>query len=174
MIRKWNIVLFVAFFAFSLVSCKAEKVEQKSIEKEDSLSSTNSKVEAQDYQPGEWLVNYSQALELAEEYKKPILINFTGSDWCIWCKRLSKEVFSEKDFIDYARENLILLKLDFPKSIQQSSEEKRQNESLANQFGIQGFPTILILDSKGKEIARTGYQPGGSEQYVKHLRSLIK
>jgi len=67
-----------------------------------------------------WLENYDQALKEAKAKKVPILINFTGSDWCIWCKRLDKEVFSTKEFKTYAKKNLILLKIDSPKDIKQS------------------------------------------------------
>ncbi len=124
--------------------------------------------------PGEWTEDYKAALKTAKEKNMPVLVNFTGSDWCGWCVRLDKEVFSRKDFQKYAKKNLILLKIDFPRSRKQSDELKKQNEKLAGKFGIRGFPTILILDEDGKVLAQTGYQPGGAKNYVKHLKKLIK
>jgi protein disulfide-isomerase len=120
-----------------------------------------------------WLTDFDQAKSLAQARKVPILIDFTGSDWCIWCKRLSSEVFEQKAFNDYAKKNLVLLKIDFPRSIKQTEAEKRQNHDLAQQFSIEGYPTIVLTDAMGKEIDRTGYQPGGPVKYVSHLKDLL-
>ncbi len=121
-----------------------------------------------------WLDNYDQAIKIAKEKKIPILINFTGSDWCGWCIKLDKEVFSKKDFASYATKNLVMLKLDFPKNIKQSEEMKKANRALADKFKIEGFPTIVLINSDGKEINRTGYQEGGEKKYIEHLNSLLK
>ena len=121
-----------------------------------------------------WFENYDQALKEAKSKKVPILVNFTGSDWCIWCKRLDKEVFSTKEFNSYAKKNLVLLKIDTPKNIKQSDELKKANRALIEQFKIQGFPTIVLVNFDKKEIARTGYQEGGSVKYIEHLKGLIK
>jgi protein disulfide-isomerase len=123
---------------------------------------------------GEWIESWSDALKLAGELDRPILINFTGSDWCSWCIKLSDEVFTKQEFIDYAKANLILLKLDFPKRIPQSNELKMQNRNLQNKFNINGYPTIVLADKEGTEIQRTGYQPGGAVAYVSHLQELLK
>lgn len=125
------------------------------------------------YEEGTWLTDYNQALGYAKEMNRPVLINFTGSDWCSWCIKLNKEVFSLEAFDKYAKEYLVLLKLDFPRSIPQTPETKAANEKLMNQYGVQGFPTIVLVDSEGKELNRTGYQPGGVDAYVKHLQSLL-
>jgi len=122
---------------------------------------------------GEWLTDYDQALAVAKEQKRPVLINFTGSDWCSWCMKLSKEVFTQDAFINYAKGNLVLLKLDFPRSLPQTPEEKAANEKKAREYGVNGFPTIVLVDANGKELNRTGYQPGGAEAYVKHLQDLL-
>ncbi len=123
---------------------------------------------------GEWIENWNDALKYSQELNRPILVNFTGSDWCGWCIKLSSEVFSKKEFQDYAKANLILLKLDFPKSIPQSAELKAQNQSLQSKFKITGYPTIVLVDKDGTEIQRTGYQPGGAVAYVSHLQELLK
>ncbi|HPY96288.1 MAG TPA: thioredoxin family protein [Candidatus Cloacimonadota bacterium] len=121
-----------------------------------------------------WLEDYNQALKQSTESKLPILINFTGSDWCIWCKRLSEEVFDTKEFENYAKKNLILLKIDFPQKIAQTEQVKNSNRALAQKYQVQGFPTIVLTDSKGNIINVTGYQKGGASAYIDHLKSLLK
>lgn len=120
-----------------------------------------------------WKTNLEQAIAEAKENHKAVLVNFTGSDWCIWCKRLSDEVFQQKEFEEYAKENLILVKLDFPRSIPQTDETRMYNNNLAQRFGIEGFPTIILINSEGKMVARTGYRPGGAAKYVEHLKSYL-
>ena len=120
-----------------------------------------------------WTSNLEKAIEQAKKENKAVLVNFTGSDWCIWCKRLSAEVFQQKEFETYAKDNLVLVMLDFPKNIEQSDETKSYNNMLAQKYGIQGFPTILIFNNQGKMVAQTGYQPGGAANYVKHIQSYL-
>ena len=118
--------------------------------------------------------NYTEALAAAKSLKRPVFIDFTGSDWCGWCIKLDREVFTQKEFIRYAKNDLVLLKLDFPQRKKISEAQQKQNMELAQKFGIRGFPTIVIVDAEGKEIARTGYRPGGDKKYVKHLKELLK
>ena len=120
-----------------------------------------------------WESNLEQAIEQAKKENKAVLVNFTGSDWCIWCKRLSSEVFQQEAFKNYADDNLVLVMLDFPRNIQQSAETQVYNRNLAQKYGIQGFPTILIFNNQGKMVAQTGYQPGGPEKYVEHIKSYL-
>jgi len=120
-----------------------------------------------------WNGNLEKAVEQAKKENKTVLVNFTGSDWCIWCKRLSAEVFQQKEFEEYAKESLVLVMLDFPKDIEQTQETKEYNNKLAQKYGIQGFPTILLIDSQGKLVAQTGYQPGGAVKYVEHIKSYL-
>ena len=121
----------------------------------------------------DWETNLETALQKAKTENKAVLVNFTGSDWCVWCQKLSAEVFSKSEFEDYADGNLILVKIDFPQSIEQSAETKFYNNQLAQKFGIQGYPTILLFNSQGKMVLQTGYQPGGPENYVNHLKSYL-
>lgn len=120
-----------------------------------------------------WLTDWAKAKELATKHNRPILINFSGSDWCGWCHKLEGEVFSKDAFLDYAKKNLVLFVADFPRSKPQKAEVKEQNAKLAKQYGIRGFPTILLVDSAGKALAQTGYQRGGAEKYVEHLKGLL-
>ncbi len=119
-----------------------------------------------------WHTNLEEAIEVAEEENKPILLQFSGSDWCKWCIKLNEEVMFKKEFLDYAKENIILVNLDFPRSIQQTVEIKAYNRALANKYGIKGYPTVLLLDKSGNVDKRTGYQPGGPLAYIKHIKEV--
>ena len=120
-----------------------------------------------------WTTDLEKAIETAKTENKVVLVNFTGSDWCKWCFKLSSEVFSKDDLKEYADENLILVKVDFPRSILQSNETKAYNQSLAQKFGVQGYPTIIIINSQGKPVAKTGYQAGGPANYISHIKSYL-
>ncbi len=122
----------------------------------------------------EWSENFAACTERSAATGGPVFAFFTGSDWCIWCKRLDKEVLSQKAFREYAAGTFVMFKADFPNEKQQLDFVKNQNEKLSEQYGIEGFPMVLILDSKGNELARTGYERGGAEAYVKHLKSIMK
>lgn len=121
-----------------------------------------------------WLTDFEKAKKTAAEKKLPILVNFSGSDWCGWCKKLDKEVFSQDVFKKYAKDNLVLLLVDFPYFKEQAEKEKTQNKELALKFGVEGFPTVVLIDAEGKQLARTGYKPGGAEAYAEHIKELLK
>jgi protein disulfide-isomerase len=120
-----------------------------------------------------WMTDFEAAQAKAAAEQKPLLLEFTGSDWCPPCMMLNKEVFSQETFLDYAAEALVLVKLDFPKKKAQSPELKAQNEALAQKYGIRGFPTILILSPEGEVVGTTGYRRGGAKAYVEHLKQIV-
>lgn len=117
----------------------------------------------------QWYTDMNKAREVAKSEGKTLLVNFTGSDWCSWCKRLDREVFSQSDFEKFAQENLVLVELDFPKYKSQSKETRQNNEKLRLKYEVRGFPTILLVSSQDDLILKTGYRPGGAENYVKYL-----
>ena len=119
-----------------------------------------------------WSTDYQKALDTAKAEKKMVLLDFTGSNWCGWCKKLDKEVFSTPEFKDYAQKNLVLVKLDFPRGLPQPAAEKAQNEKLAKQFNIEGFPTIIVLNAEGKPVGEMGYMEGGPSAFVGKLKTL--
>ncbi len=112
-----------------------------------------------------WLVDIDKAFAESEETGKPILANFTGSDWCGWCKRLTASVFSKKEFQTWAADNVVLLELDFPKRKQLPQKYRQQNAQLQNAFGVRGYPTVWVFnlskDDKGnfsiEGLGKTGY-----------------
>jgi len=150
-LKKITLILFTLLF--SVIACSDNKTQTS-----DDLI---------------WTTDLGKAIETAKTENKAVLVNFTGSDWCKWCFKLSDEVFSQNEFKKYAYENLILVKVDFPRTIQQSNQTKAYNQSLAQKFGVQGFPTIVIINSQGKPVAKTGYQAGGAANYVKHIQSYL-
>ncbi len=119
-----------------------------------------------------WVTDLPQALKQAAAEKKAVLVDFTGSDWCVWCKRLRREVFNEPEFREFADKNLVLVEIDFPRYTAQPDELRKTNEALSTKLGIEGFPTILILDASGKQLAKDGYRPGGAEAYVEYLAGI--
>jgi thiol-disulfide isomerase/thioredoxin len=120
-----------------------------------------------------WLTHFEKAKAEAAQTKRPIFAFFTGSDWCVWCVRLKKEALDTKAFTEFAADNLILFEADFPQGKEIPPELKRQNEHLMQQYSVRGFPTVLLLDAEGKELRQTGYQEGGAQAYVKHLKELL-
>jgi len=124
-----------------------------------------------------WLTDYKEALTKAKAENKLILMDFSGSDWCSNCIRLEKSVFQTEVFNTYAKDKFILLNVDFPmKSKNKLSKELTdQNAELAKKYNSEGqFPTVIIMDSDEKVLARTGYIEGGAEGYIKHLNDLLK
>lgn len=122
-----------------------------------------------------WLTDYEAAKAQAKAENKPIFINFTGTDWCGWCIKLEKEVFSKKEFQDYAKEHLVLMEVDFPRKKELPAEVKAQNKKLDKEFKIEGYPTLFLLDADGKKLTGdVGYREGGPAAYVEHLKRLLK
>jgi protein disulfide-isomerase len=125
-----------------------------------------------------WLDDLAAAKARAKTENKPIFLYFTGSDWCGWCIRLDKEILKQAAFLDYAKEHLVLMEVDFPNKPEnkkkQSAEVKAQNKALDKQFKIEGYPTIFLVDAELKQIAETEYREGGPEKYVAHLKDLLE
>lgn len=121
-----------------------------------------------------WLTDFEKAKTQAKEENKHILIDFSGSDWCGWCIKLDKEVFQKDEFKAYAKDNLVLVLADFPRDKSKVSEvTAAQNEKLAKEFGVRGFPTVFVLAPDGSTVGKTGYQAGGPDAYVEHLKKII-
>lgn len=107
-----------------------------------------------------WLTDFGAAKAQARSEKKMLLMNFTGSDWCPPCIQLEKELFSKAEFAQYAAKNLVLLEVDFPRRKELPPEQLAANKQLAGEYGIEGFPTIIVLNSDAKPLGKFGYVPG--------------
>jgi thiol:disulfide interchange protein len=98
-----------------------------------------------------WSADLAKSLAKAKAENKSVLVEFTGSDWCAPCKMMHENVFSKKDFIAAAAKNFILVEIDMPKGDKAVAEK---NQALVEKYKIGGFPTLLLLDSAGKEYGR--------------------
>ncbi len=117
--------------------------------------------------PEGWSTNLDKALIQAKAEKKSVLVEFTGSDWCPPCIAMRKNVFSTKEFIDAASKKFVLVELDFPKGDKELSEK---NQPLAEKYKIEGFPTVVLLDSEGREFTRFfASQFPKTGDFLKHL-----
>ena len=117
-----------------------------------------------------WMTDLKVAQDRAYAENRVVLINFTGSDWCSWCIRLRKEVFETTEFNAFAERHLMLVEVDFPNNKPITAAQRTANRTLADRYGIQGYPTIVLLNSKGAEIGRLGYLEGGPKAFINAIR----
>ncbi len=129
-----------------------------------------------------WLVDVDAAYAVSVKEGKPILANFTGSDWCGWCKRLDADVFSKPEFIAWAQKNVVLLELDFPRYKQIPEKNKNQNAGMQQALGIQGYPTVWVLDLTKDPTSgqyrvngrgKTGYTPTAA-QFISSIDKFVQ
>ena len=119
-----------------------------------------------------WTEDVDKAMAQAAKEGKDLLMDFTGSDWCGWCIRLDKEVFTKEPFVTEAPKKFVLVKLDFPRRKKLPAKVRERNQQWQTKLGVRGFPTIYVTDAKGRPYAKTGYRRGGPEAYLKHLGEL--
>lgn len=128
-----------------------------------------------------WMVSVEEAQAVSQKTGKPIMANFTGSDWCGWCKRLTAAVFSKDEFKKWADNNVVLLELDFPRRTQLPKEIQQQNQSLQQAFKVTGYPTVWVFYLKeNKEtgqmnidpVGRTGYK-GSAKEFIDDVDQMI-
>ena len=124
-----------------------------------------------------WEPNFDSALHNAAQEDKPLILVFSGSDWCGPCIRLEKRIWQSEEFKDYAAENYVLYKADFPKKKknQLPSEVLGKNKELAARFNTKGhFPLVLVLDENSNTLGKTGYQKYGPKKYIQLLDSFLQ
>lgn len=117
----------------------------------------------------EWLTDYTQALEVAKKEHKPVILLFTGSDWCTWCKKLEREVLQQNEFASMCANEFIFVKVDFPHNPRLPSEVEREHRGLKNRYGVRGLPKMVMLNEKQEQIAYVGYRRGGPKAFAEHL-----
>lgn len=121
----------------------------------------------------QWLTSYPDAQAKAKAENKLLLVDFTGSDWCPPCIQLNKTVFSSPEFEQFASNNVVLLEVDFPRTKTQSAEQKTANQALQKQFNVEGYPTVIVFNSNGKQVSRDmGYGGESASEYVAKLQKL--
>lgn len=128
-------------------------------------------------QPGHinWMTNYEEALNLSKSTSKPIVLFFTGSDWCGWCTKLEQESLGTPEFAQAAGDKFIFVKLDFPVNSTLPGPIAAQNKQLQKKYNVRGFPALIILDGQHQnQIGTTGYRPGGGKAYADHLSKIVQ
>jgi thioredoxin-related protein len=127
-----------------------------------------------------WETNLNVATEIAIKQKKPLLLFFTGSDWCGWCIRLQKEVLKTPEFEAWAKDNVVLVELDFPRRSPQLPEIQQQNAQLQQIFEVRGYPTVWLVMPSMKDgktslgkLGSTGYVAGGPSKWLESANQIL-
>ena len=129
-----------------------------------------------------WHTDMSKATDISIKENKPMFLFFTGSDWCGWCIRLQKEVFKTPEFVKWAKDNVVLVELDFPRKNNQTDAVKMQNAQLQQQLQVRGYPTVwFVRATKTAEakvnltaLGSTGYVAGGPAAWLEGANQIIK
>jgi thioredoxin-related protein len=129
-----------------------------------------------------WHTDLNKAIEVANKENKPMMLFFTGSDWCGWCMKLQKEVFTQSEFKKWAQDNVVLVEVDFPRANIQTEEVKTQNRMLQQQFAVRGYPTCWFITADklkdGKvnftQLGQKGYEAGGPVNWINGATTIIK
>lgn len=120
-----------------------------------------------------WLTNYEEAVNQSKATSKPMVLFFTGSDWCGWCNKLEEEAFDTQAFQQIAGDRFVFLKLDFPLYTSLDVRTNAQNKQLQKKYEIRSYPTLVLLDSDQQKIGITGYKPGGGGSYANHILKMV-
>lgn len=107
-----------------------------------------------------WSVDYEASVQRAKAEKKPLLIYFTGSDWCPYCKYMDRDVLDKPEFIDFANKNYVMVLCDFPRAKEIPENVAAANKRLAQKFSIRGFPTMIIMNPQNMKVGAAGYENG--------------
>lgn len=124
-----------------------------------------------------WRTDFRKAVALATRLQRPLLLAFTGSDWCDRCRSLKEEVFDTPEFDAWARKTVVLVEADFPKFARQKASLRKRNRELADRFRAfvqDGYPTVLLLDPTGADVlGELGYREGGPRPWVEEANRLM-
>ncbi len=127
--------------------------------------------------PGKWTMDFEAAKKVAAEKKIPLLLDFSGTDWCGWCKIMEENVFTKPEWQAYAKDNLMMVLVDFPRDKNLVPEKYvERNNALKSEFGVRGFPTFVVLDDDGAtELGRlTAGREKSPASFQKELRGLFR
>ncbi len=122
----------------------------------------------------EWQTDFEKALQIANEKQQKVILVFSGSDWCVPCIKLEKEIWQSEFFKQYAEEHFVLLRADFPRKKENklSKQQEEKNKILAEKYDPQGFfPMVVVLDKDKNVLGTTGYKKTSPSEYVRILES---
>jgi protein disulfide-isomerase len=165
-------IVFILLLSILQLQAQTDKKTSKAKKATTTKKATNAGATEME-NPFVWHTDMNKAVALSNKLKKPMLLFFTGSDWCGWCIRLQKEVLKTPEFEAWAKKNVVLVELDFPRRTPQLPEIQKQNAELQQGFQIQGFPTIYFVNAENKDgkvnfapIDKTGYVAGGPAAWL--------
>jgi protein disulfide-isomerase len=121
-----------------------------------------------------WHTDLNKAVNISISENKPMMLFFTGSDWCGWCIRLKKEVFNYPEFEEWTKDNVVLVELDFPRRKTIDPKILNQNRELARIFGVSGYPTVWFVNPQKLDtnklnfikLGKLGYLAGGTNKWI--------
>ena len=121
-----------------------------------------------------WITDFDKGVKIAAEKQLPLLLSFTGSDWCVYCKKLEEEVFSKNEFKDFVKDKFVLIKIDFPRKNPLSDDVMKKHHQLAKKYKIKEFPAVIFLTKDKVFILKSGYREGGTVSYINFLKIVQK
>ena len=129
----------------------------------------------------QWHTDVNKAIDISIKTEKPLFFFFTGSDWCGWCKRLQKEVFFKTEFTEWAKKNVVLVELDFPRRTKLPENIQKQNRELAQMFAVRGYPTVWFVtpsiadkNVNFEKLGSQGYIAGGPTNWINSANKFLK
>ncbi len=125
-------------------------------------------------QNARWHQMVNTAQKEAQETGKPILMYFTGSDWCPYCINMRRNVFVQPAFREWAKEKVVLLEVDFPRNKRQAPAVKGQNDELKRRYNVTGYPTVVFTDGQGKQVGRIGYGGQNAEAWTNMANGIVE
>ncbi len=175
---KWSLILVVGIYSQCKMDAQNKQNTGITVETAEVIEAAPVYTASN---PG-WHVKLDDAFAESQKTGKPIMANFTGSDWCGWCKKLTASVFSQPDFKSWAEKNVVLLELDFPRRFQVPEDIQQQNFSLQNSFQVRGYPTVWVFNLNRDEttnqysieaLGKTGYAPTVG-QFTSEVENMFK
>ena len=129
-----------------------------------------------------WHTDLNKAVKISISENKPMMLFFTGSDWCGWCIRLKKEVFNYPEFEAWTKDNVVLVELDFPRRKTIDPKILNQNRELARIFGVSGYPTVWFVNPQKLDtnklnfikLGKLGYLAGGTNKWISTAENFLK
>ena len=128
-----------------------------------------------------WYTDLNKAVNISLSENKPLMLFFTGSDWCGWCIRLKKEVFNYPEFETWTKNNVVLVELDFPRRKTIDPRILKQNRELARIFGVSGYPTVWFVNPQKLDsnklnfvkLGKLGYLAGGTNKWISEAEKFL-